>query len=1043
MASKSKREKSYKIRSKGRISIHIRIFVVIITVATVINVCGLLAGSWFLTRSIGVSMEDDMSVAVNIAEQFVTKEIELLKVKASEAAREIDLLYRAGETGVLKRVCAEYPAFTSMAVFSRTTLMDSWGESPVHPDLFHEPFIQIAMNGGQAVSSTMYAPDGSLVIYVSVPINEDTVLAAALNGMYFHNLLSRFTFWETGHIFINDGLGYVISNPRPSWVQERYNFLEMAKADRVYEGLGAATMRGIAGETGTARYHINGVLRLCAFRPISSPNEDWFVAIVAPLNETAVKKIPGGILLTGILTLILSVPVAIAAAVMLKRHFEEADHLREDAEITSTDLELKNTTLATLFDSIPELIFTMDKSQMFTQCNKIFLEHFGLRKENIIGKGEDAIGLPAEVFEEHTKWNSKVIEEGHTFAFEERIPHINGENPLYETVKAPLMLNGEVVGLLGIAHNITKRKEMEEAALAASNSKTVFLANMSHEIRTPMNSIVGFSELAMDDDISVKTRNYLEKIKTNADWLLQIINDILDVSKVEAGKMVLENIPFDLHELFVSCQTLILPKAVEKGLLLHFYAEPSIGKKPLGDPTRLRQVFVNLLSNSVKFTNTGMIKLQAVITGMTEKNITMHFEIKDSGIGMTEEQIKKIFDPFMQAESGTTRKYGGTGLGLAITKSILDLMGGELLVESTPGVGSKFSFDLTFDTIDISDEVLDEVLIEKKVVLNELEKPTFKGEILLFEDNQMNQVVICEHLDRVGLKTVIAENGKIGVNMVKNRMRNGEKQFDLIFMDMYMPVMDGLEATEIINKLNTGIPIVAMTANVMSDEMNVYKTKGINDCVSKPFTSQELWRCLLKYFKPVDQQTEEKNRYSQDETELRNRLVINFVNDSRNTFSNITQALNTGDIKLAHRLAHTLKGNAGQLGKTTLQQAAANVEKNLKDGENLVTEQQMNALETELNAALVEFEETLHELSQSGAETEAESDPQWLDSESARKVIEELEPLIETGNPKCRQSLHSLRRIHGSEELIKQLYELDFEPALNTLTKLKKSLGIL
>ena len=1042
MAAKLEREKFDKIRNKRRISIHLRIFVIIITVTTVINVCGLLAGSWFLTRSISESMEDDMSVAVNIAEQFVTKEIELLKVKASEAARDIDLLYNAGKTeGVLEHVCDKYPAFTGMAVFSRTTLLDSWGESPVHPDLFHEPFIQIAMNGGQAVSSTMYAPGGLLVIYVSAPINEDTVMAAALNGMYFHNLLSRFTFWETGHIFINDGLGYVISNPRPSWVQERYNFLEMAKANRAYEGLGEMTMRGIAGETGTARYDINGVLRLCAFRPVSSPNEDWFVAIVAPLNETAVKKIPGGILLTGILTLILSVPVAIIAAIMLKRPYEDADRLIEEAEIISTDLELKNTTLATLFDSIPEIIFTMDKTQIFTQCNKTFLEHFGLRKDDIIGKGEDAIGLTAEVSEEHTKWNSRVIEEGHTFIFEEHIPNIKGESPLYETVKAPLMLNGEVVGLLCIAHDITKRKEMEDAALAASNSKTAFLANMSHEIRTPMNSIVGFSELAMDDEISVKTRNYLDKIKTNADWLLQIINDILDVSKVEAGKMVLENIPFDMHELFVSCQTLILPKAVEKGLLLHFYAEPSIGKKPLGDPTRLRQVLVNLLSNAVKFTNTGMIKLHAAITGMTEKNITMHFEVKDSGIGMTEEQIKKIFDPFMQAESGTTRKYGGTGLGLSITKSIVDLMGGKFSVESTPGVGSKFSFDLTFDTIDIPDEGF----IEKNVVLNEIEKPVFKGEILLCEDNQMNQDVIREHLNRVGLKTVIAENGKIGVNMVESRMLNGEKQFDLIFMDMHMPVMDGLEAAEIINDLNTGIPIVAMTANIMSDDMDIYKTKGMNDCVGKPFTSQELWRCLLKYLKPVDRQTqiEYESRQTQDETELQHRLITSFLKGSRNAFSEITQALNRGDIKLAHRMAHTLKSSAGHLGKTTLQQAAANIEQQLKDNQNLVTEQQMNALETELNAAFVEFEKALYELSQSGVATEAESESQWLDSESARKLIEELEPLIETGNPKCRQFSHSLRRIHGSEELIQHLDELDFAPALVTLAKLKKSLGML
>jgi CheY-like chemotaxis protein len=492
---------------------------------------------------------------------------------------------------------------------------------------------------------------------------------------------------------------------------------------------------------------------------------------------------------------------------------------------------------------------------------------------------------------------------------------------------------------------------MEETALAASQSKSAFLANMSHEIRTPMNSIVGFSELAMDDEIPPKTRDYLNKIQTNAGWLLQIINDILDVSKIESGKMELEKIPFDMHDLFAGCRTLVMPKAIEKGILLHFYAEPSIGKKPLGDPTRLRQVFVNLLSNAVKFTNTGIVKLHSAIIGTTENTVSMHFEVKDSGIGMTPEQVERIFDPFTQAESSTTRKYGGTGLGLAITKSIVEMMGGTLLVESSIGVGSKFSFDLTFEMIDMTDEDL----LEKSIIFNEIEKPTFEGEVLLCEDNVMNQQVICEHLERVGLKTVVADNGKIGVEMVQSRMKNGEKQFDLIFMDMHMPVMDGLEASAKILELNTGIPMVAMTANIMSNDREIYRMSGMNDCVGKPFTSQELWRCLMKYFKPVSWQTVNESQQTKTENKLQQKLITVFLNDNQRRFIEIAGALNAGDIKLAHRLAHTLKSNAGQLGKSYLQKAAADVEEQLKGGQNLVSPQQLAALETELNAALAEF----------------------------------------------------------------------------------------
>ena len=705
----------------------------------------------------------------------------------------------------------------------------------------------------------------------------------------------------------------------------------------------------------------------------------------------------------------------------------------------TAELELKNVTLTTLIDSIPDLVFTLDTSLRFTQLNKSFLEHFGIKKSNILNKGEDCLRISAEDTDAHNNWNRKVIEEGQTFVIEEHIPRADGTAPLYETVKAPLLLNGKVVGVLGMAHDITKRKKMEEEALAASRLKSAFLANMSHEIRTPMNSIVGFSELAMDDDISPKTKDYLDKIKTNAQWLLQIINDILDVSKVESGKMELENIPFDMHELFTNCRTLVLPKALEKGLTLHFYAEPSLGKKTLGDPTKLRQVFVNLLSNAIKFTNTGMVKLHSAITGTTENTVSMHFEVKDSGIGMTDEQIKKIFEPFTQAESGTTRKYGGTGLGLVITKSIVELMGGELSVESVVGVGSKFIFDLTFETIDMSDEDFN----KKNITLNEIEKPLFEGEILLCEDNAMNQQVITEHLAKVGLKTVIADNGKIGVDMVQSRIQSGEKQFDLIFMDMHMPVMDGLESAERILALNAGIPMVAMTANIMSKDKEIYKQKGMNDCVGKPFTSQELWRCLMKYLKPISKQSVNKIRQTQTEDELRRKLTANFVRDNQNRFSEIKDALNSGDIKLAHRLAHTLKSNAAYLEKTLLQQAASDVEEQLKGGKNNVTPKQLAALETELETALSQLTaetETNSARQNDKASKGDEAEP--ASAEFIKELFAKLEPMLEMGNLECRNLDDSLRRIPETEILRQQIQDLDFYEALATLGELKKKLGV-
>jgi signal transduction histidine kinase/DNA-binding response OmpR family regulator len=525
-----------------------------------------------------------------------------------------------------------------------------------------------------------------------------------------------------------------------------------------------------------------------------------------------------------------------------------------------------------------------------------------------------------------------------------------------------LMIASALLRHNNITEIVSLQKNLEEAlkeARAASQAKSIFLAHMSHEIRTPMNSILGFSELAIDDNIPVKTKDYLHKIIESTQGLLQIINDVLDISKIESGKMELENIPFDINELFANCKTILMQRAEEKGLTLNFYVEQITGKKTLSDPTRLRQILLNLLSNAIKFTNTGTVEIHAKIKEIKEESIAVYFEITDTGIGMTSEQIVKVFDPFIQAESSTTRKYGGTGLGLTITKNIIELLGGKLSVESTPGAGSKFSFDLIFDTIDAhGDEKFNQT-----IVLDEIKKPTFEGEVLLCEDNTINQQVISEHLARVGLKTVIAENGKIGVDKVYERIQKNEKQFDLILMDIYMPVMDGLDASAKIIEFNINVPIIAITANVMASEREIYKQKGLYDCVGKPFTSQELWRCLLKYLKPVSHKestSTEEDILLEADLEFQKTFRVFFVKNYQNKFDELTNALETGDIEHAHRITHNIKGNAAQLGKTILQKAAADAERRLKDGKNLVTEEQLKTLKDELNAVLIELSPLLN-----------------------------------------------------------------------------------
>ena len=708
-------------------------------------------------------------------------------------------------------------------------------------------------------------------------------------------------------------------------------------------------------------------------------------------------------------------------------------------------ISMKNKTMATM-DFIDTMILVTDFDYNILYVNQCLLDTYKLDRENSVNqkcykfirnRDEPCPICRLNEFENKDVYSAS----GYRYIFDERLGRwIGGMVAIIPWIDGSMVFCNYTRDETQVKNYEERLREAIYKAEAASVAKSAFLANMSHEIRTPMNSIMGFSELAQDGETSPKTREYLTKIQSNAEWLLQIINDILDISKIESAKMELEKIPFDMHELFESCRTLITPKAFEKGITLLFYAEPSIGKRPLGDPTRLRQVLVNLLSNAVKFTNSGTVKVLTKIKGKTEKTVTFHFEIKDSGIGMTKEQIEKIFDPFTQAETGTTRKYGGTGLGLAISRNFIELMGGKLGVESTPGVGSKFTFDLTFDTVDVGDYEK----FERKAVLDEIEKPHFDGEVLLCEDNAMNQQVISEHLARVGLKAVVAENGKIGVEMVEGRKRRGGKQFDLIFMDIHMPVMDGLEAAGKIIELDPGTPIVAMTANIMSNDLEIYRTSGMHDCIGKPFTSQELWRCLLKYLKPVGQEskdtnTPQRNMRIEDDEKFQRDLKLIFASTNRGKYEEIEKTLAEGDIKQANRLAHSLKTNAGQIGKVSLQQAAAEVEQSLSEGKMLVTGEQLKKLETELKMVLEELGPLLEEAS---AQTVGKQDS-VLEPEKLKDLLEKLEPLLKEGNLRSMDYIDDLRAVAGSGELIQQIEDFNFDAAVAAFAELKKSLGMM
>lgn len=377
---------------------------------------------------------------------------------------------------------------------------------------------------------------------------------------------------------------------------------------------------------------------------------------------------------------------------------------------------------------------------------------------------------------------------------------------------------------------VLEQQRTEEAL----KEKTTFLANMSHEIRTPMNGVLGLAEILMASDIDDEHKEMISSINDCGEGLLVILNDILDFSKLEAGKVILESVPFNINKCIQACLNVYEQKAAERGL--HFSCNVSAGTPPwvLGDSNRLKQVLLNLIGNAVKFSENGSIDLQLETEKSGEKDLLLCFSIRDSGIGIAESKVTKLFESFNQADASTTREYGGTGLGLAISKGLVEAMGGEISVDSTLTKGSTFKFSIKTKAIKSHNEELS---------TNDTAETSFSIKVLLAEDNTVNQKIASLLLKRLGCSVNIANNG---VEAVK-ALRLGE-EYDLCLMDCHMPEMDGYEATQEIRKSHSDLKIIALTADVQKENKEKCLSAGMDDFLTKPIRKKDLETILSKYF---------------------------------------------------------------------------------------------------------------------------------------------------------------------------------------------------